>query len=432
MSAVMQNKMIFCLAALGFLLIPTPARSASLNEGGPKTTAESTSAQANPVETKPAAGLEPDENKRTSAGRGSSSGQDDALNWLTVQGVQVCLNVGNELNLPGSLVVVVDAETPRRVRLRKISKPKAHLGLVLNGTFMSGTSPQEVSISQGNKHDICPALLEALNKNQGDSTDKSKQVLYLFRLSFNPTYRAEWKTVLDGNEGNGITVSVGFDDGEVMDSTQTINIKPSRLEWAASIGVAAVLMACFIFLVKRSHMLTEPPNHHSYSLGRTQMAWWTVLTVWGFFFIYEYTGTVNLTTSVVVLMGISSATALGAVLIDKRKDDNQDKLWTSSGTEAQGSVKIDKRDYFLAKLLSDPGDPLNDYSLHRVQIFCWNLVMSYVFLRSVVISYTMPEFDNTLLGLMGLSSAAYLGFKREEKPAVTTTTSLATGPAAQG
>jgi hypothetical protein len=66
----------------------------------------------------------------------------------------------------------------------------------------------------------------------------------------------------------------------------------------------------------------------------------------------------------------------------------------------------------LIDLLRD-GDGI---SFHRFQIVVWTIVLGIIFVRAVAIDLTMPEFDTTLLGLMGLSSGTYIGFKFPEKP----------------
>ena len=63
-------------------------------------------------------------------------------------------------------------------------------------------------------------------------------------------------------------------------------------------------------------------------------------------------------------------------------------------------------------LISD-GDGV---SFHRFQIVVWTAVLAVVFIRSVSRDLAMPDFDAALLGLMGISSGTYLGFKFPEKP----------------
>jgi hypothetical protein len=65
---------------------------------------------------------------------------------------------------------------------------------------------------------------------------------------------------------------------------------------------------------------------------------------------------------------------------------------------------------FIRDILSDGGG----YSFHRFQIFAWTLVLGIIFISSVYNNLTMPEFSATLLGLMGISSGTYIGFKFPE------------------
>jgi hypothetical protein len=62
-------------------------------------------------------------------------------------------------------------------------------------------------------------------------------------------------------------------------------------------------------------------------------------------------------------------------------------------------------------LLSDD----NGVSLHRLQIAVWTIVFVGVFVVAVWRAFAMPDFDATTLGLMGISSGLYLGFKFPEK-----------------
>ncbi len=53
--------------------------------------------------------------------------------------------------------------------------------------------------------------------------------------------------------------------------------------------------------------------------------------------------------------------------------------------------------------------------LHRFQMFGWTLVLGIIFCVSVYETLTMPNFSATLLGLLGISSGTYLGFKVPER-----------------
>jgi len=54
---------------------------------------------------------------------------------------------------------------------------------------------------------------------------------------------------------------------------------------------------------------------------------------------------------------------------------------------------------------------------HRFQMAVWTIVFGIIFIRSVYRELTMPNFDASLLGLMGISSGTYIGFKIPEETA---------------
>jgi hypothetical protein len=57
----------------------------------------------------------------------------------------------------------------------------------------------------------------------------------------------------------------------------------------------------------------------------------------------------------------------------------------------------------------------NGTAIHRLQVFCWTAILGGVFLIGVYRNLAMPEFSNTLLALLGISGAGYVGFKYPEK-----------------
>ena len=66
---------------------------------------------------------------------------------------------------------------------------------------------------------------------------------------------------------------------------------------------------------------------------------------------------------------------------------------------------------WLSDLLTDA----NGISFHRLQMVIWTLVLGIVFIQQVVCNLALPDFDETLLALMGISSGTYLGFKLPEQ-----------------
>ena len=183
------------------------------------------------------------------------------------------------------------------------------------------------------------------------------------------------------------------------------------------------------------------------------MAFWFYLVIAGYLFIWLLTGqSYTPTGSVLALLGISSATGFAAAIVDRSKiSDANDKRLSLEVQKASLESRIaemgvthppDGSD--LAKQIQDKKDQLavtnlqlantprpatsrsagllrdlfcdgEGVSFHRFQIIAWTIVLGIVFLKAVNSDLAMPDFDATLLGLMGLSSGTYIGFKFPEK-----------------
>jgi hypothetical protein len=241
--------------------------------------------------------------------------------------------------------------------------------------------------------------------------------------------------------------------------TAADNVQPTfdlyLMNWTSlSCGVVFVLIALVVVLAKarRSGVLKDSllpqlaPKEQPYSLGRVQMAFWFVLIFASYVFLYILLWDHNtLTSQALMLMGISSATAVFAVAIDQNKDSPIGKV--SETLRAMGintyddvvklkqqaddpatpqATKLDcqtklrtwrdltgkyKSEGFYRDLVTDVNGP----ALHRLQVLVWTVALSVVFLIDVYRTLRMPEFSTTLLALMGVTSAGYLGFKYPEK-----------------
>jgi hypothetical protein len=66
---------------------------------------------------------------------------------------------------------------------------------------------------------------------------------------------------------------------------------------------------------------------------------------------------------------------------------------------------------FIKDILSD----VNGISFHRFQMVIWTITLGIIFLKSVYNELTMPEFNDTMLALMGISAGTYVAFKIPER-----------------
>lgn len=132
-------------------------------------------------------------------------------------------------------------------------------------------------------------------------------------------------------------------------------------------------------------------------------------------YLYSWLITENrdsLTPEVLILVGISAATGLGSQVAGGSKTPGAaPSQQLADATEASlpqlpvAPVQVSKG--FLADILGDE----NGVCFDRLQMAVWTVVLGLVFVIEVVNDLNMPDFSPTLLGLMGISSGTYIGFK---------------------
>jgi hypothetical protein len=275
-----------------------------------------------------------------------------------------------------------------------------------------------------------------------------------------------------------VTFSVGLENQSPFDSIIGQGNEIPLTVISPVYGLIALLVVLFtlilfLWLARKTNMIREPgPNPGAgklkpYNLGRTQMAFWFFLIYVSYLVIWLITGALDtITASLLGLMGISAGTALGEALIDSGKDSshtgqlqdltaeketlektmpqlesqladinaktttapedvaNRDNLNRTLQDSRTRLAQINQQlpaltpsssehlsQGFLRDILADK----SGYSFHRFQIFAWTIVLGIIFVSSVYNNLTMPEFSSTLLGLMGLSSGTYIGFKFPEQ-----------------
>jgi hypothetical protein len=177
----------------------------------------------------------------------------------------------------------------------------------------------------------------------------------------------------------------------------TLRLDKLYIDWWTRIWLAvlALVIVVILYCVVKTDMLRERSGTEGargpYSLGRTQMAWWFFLIILSFNYIWLITADRDsIPPSLLGLMGISAATALAAAAIARGDHEPREShgWWKDLVTDDRGVIALD-----------------------RLQIVVWTIILGGVFLTSVIWELTMPEFNATLLALMGISSGTYIGFK---------------------
>jgi hypothetical protein len=303
----------------------------------------------------------------------------------------------------------------------------------INGLGLDGNFPDEVHVGKNHLH---------------------------YHLRITPANKDTWIDLLGAptHLSRPVAFSVGLDKQTPFDSvfdsgTPIYLVVVDKPYGAIALVVVFGTIIVFVRLARTTNLLREVGSGmddgllRPYNLGRTQMAFWFLLICMSYVAIWLITGALDtITSSLLGLMGISAGTALGEAMIDAdTKTSRADQLITltaqkqaieqtvselqsqPSGGDPQrledARTRLSEVCQQLTKLsVSEPparsrgfirdilsgGD---DYSLHRFQIAVWTIVLGITFLSSVYNGLTMPEFSATLLGLMGISSGTYIGFK---------------------
>jgi hypothetical protein len=196
-------------------------------------------------------------------------------------------------------------------------------------------------------------------------------------------------------------------------------------------AIAFIALALAVaFLSAKYGMLrdiTVAGEHKPYSWSRVQLAWWTVIVLSSFIAIlFTFNQAPTLSTSTVVLLGISAGTTAMARVIDVSA--------TTNVATVTSPVLPDKSNLFV-DILSDQ----NSVSVSRFQTVIFNAAFGIWFIVAVLehlhlspdddINSIMPVIETQNLVLLGLSSATYAALKTtENKQTVDTTTTAATTP----
>jgi len=268
----------------------------------------------------------------------------------------------------------------------------SNLVLYLNGRQLAKTNPVSVSVSYDPAH---PELNELIFKLQRTTdTDTTWDDLIVRDKN--------WRGFFLKGVSRQVRPSIGLENGIAVETHAVFELVLLPLGWVyVCFGFMCFSLAGLIILSRRSSLLRDNPGG-PYSLARTQMAIWSWLLVNAYFFLFVMTWdpAVDIPTSMLGLLGISATTYVAAALVDR-----------SDGTFTPPTSKG-----FWKDISGSSG-----VQLHRIQIIAWTVVLAFVFIVRIFTKLSIPDFNPTLLGLLGLSAGTYVGFKfpENQKPAST-------------
>lgn len=191
-----------------------------------------------------------------------------------------------------------------------------------------------------------------------------------------------------------------------------------------------VVLVLFAGLADKPDLLRDPDGpvrdgRHVFSLSRFVLAWWFFLVLGSWVFLWVLTGALDTMNSTALLLtGIGSATALGGTIAGKVRDAVAgDPNVRPVGVVIDSASRPRGFRTGVGALLYDLLCDENTIGFHRFQTLVWNGVLGLVFAAQTWSNFAMPIFDSTILGLLGISSATFVGFKMT--PTQTRTQSVA-------
>ena len=167
-----------------------------------------------------------------------------------------------------------------------------------------------------------------------------------------------------------------------------------------------------IYLVwKKGLLLVNHEGSKSYSLSAVHLFFWTTVILASYMLIWFICDDMNsIVGSSLVLLGISAGTASAGSIIDNSGKNNLT-------ARSQGNSSPS----FWRDMLYEN----NEISIHRYQMLMFNLVVGVFFIYKTASDLKMPELNEALLTMLGISSATYASLKaimnKSGKPAETKT-----------
>lgn len=293
-----------------------------------------------------------------------------------------------------------------------------------------------------------------------------------FDLAHSSGSKTAWASVLANPWISDVPldVSIGFEDSYPFKSSAQIPFRKLAVFYAvAGVIFMAVLIALFVGLLLCTDMCREgrpvipggivgaeaiPRGAYGpYSLSKVQAGIWFLVILGAYILIvavtHDLSGTVNATA--LTLMGIGAATMVGSTVIQnnqstatvataaaaqaeaakelaKRIQDLQVSLKGKEETPEGAAMKKSQEELEVAfkratnqsiGLWKDIISDANGVNFHRFQMTAWTVVLASIFAIAVWRVLAMPDFDNTLLALQGLSAGTYLGLKVNESKVTT-------------
>lgn len=262
---------------------------------------------------------------------------------------------------------------------------------------------------------------------EGRVPDRNGQQIRFF-LNRTKVNREAFNQLLsgDGLDSKRVSISAGWPGSAPWPTQASLQYRRLTETKARRLGVAyACYFLASVVIAFRSNFLRDPlpaalrvgdfatgKRRPPFSLAKVQMFLWTSVIFGAFLLVYAVTGDFGATpSSVFILLGVSGATSAGVLIPDSLKSLGLPPPATPEATPFRVEGGRVVKGWFLWDLLSN-ADGLN---WNRTQMLFWTVVLVVIFVRETMVTLAMPEFSDSLLALMGISSGSYvLGMSAEK------------------
>ncbi|WP_431200077.1 hypothetical protein ACQ86K_07170 [Mucilaginibacter sp. P19] len=192
--------------------------------------------------------------------------------------------------------------------------------------------------------------------------------------------------------------SVGYSGGYITKGLIKTQLEVKQKINRVWVWIMAAIMAGFLAMGLKNNILKDDSNLY-YSLSRTQLLYWTVIFSVTYLYICNETGALpDIPGSLLAILGISAATmATGKVI----ENDQKTKTEIDPKAHSEG---------FFHDILSDR----TSINIQRLQNVLFNILFGLIFIQKTVSSNLLPDFDNNILLMMGISAGTYAGLKATE------------------
>ncbi len=258
----------------------------------------------------------------------------------------------------------------------------------------------------------------------------STKSIFLIKFNLRDTNKGNegWLTLLKNSPVDSMAcdVMLSYPSPDGHESTLApatpFLIRIPLFRWPFWVSFAIIGSCLFVFVknISTTEILRDPgitmlnrdagsksywhQHAHPLSMARLQMSIWFFVIITAFVFLWSTTGSLaGVNATAFALMGISGGTTVISALISQKQE------WQAKD-RAPNSPTSGALTNWLIDLLSDE----KGITIHRFQMLAWTLVLAVVFVNGVISDYAMPVFTKELLGLMGISSGVYVGFKLKE------------------